>query len=419
MAGLGFSVFPLVVVVLLWGVVAVSVHAFNDVFYVLLLLLMFPATLFSFIMYIGLSVRRCHDFGKSGWLSLWSYVPYIGLIFCIYSIFKKGDTEANVYGSVPNLRRTIFNDLFNQESRSGHMRSYTSRHMFLVVLLAIAIPLLGVFATALGIALSIGSTDQVPQIHTRDVAVASELVHGREEMLALLSSTATSSRVSQTTRSSFVVNILCRDMSSLSGGFGGSGTLLTKDGLVLTNAHVIPQDGNGNPKGTCVVVLPDAQGKVKAIYSGQPVLAPGWSHDYDLAFIKINGPYTNELGLTQGEYPTSFPNIRDLGCVNNTPKLGDKVQVLGYPFISAGGTYLTVTSGEVSSFPDDGTLVTSAKVDHGNSGGLAVDERGCMLGVPSAISNDGSESLGVIYSNAWLLGFANGLPAQDSLTPQN
>jgi hypothetical protein len=45
-------------------------------------------------------------------------------------------------------------------------------------------------------------------------------------------------------------------------------------------------------------------------------------------------------------------------------------------------------------------LVTSAKVDHGSSGGLAVDENGCMIGIPSMISSDGHESLGVIISNS-------------------
>jgi S1-C subfamily serine protease len=52
----------------------------------------------------------------------------------------------------------------------------------------------------------------------------------------------------------------------------------------------------------------------------------------------------------------------------------------------------------VSSFPGDGLIVTSAKISHGNSGGLAVDKNGCMIGVPSMVSSDEAESLGIIYS---------------------
>jgi len=73
------------------------------------------------------------------------------------------------------------------------------------------------------------------------------------------------------------------------------------------------------------------------------------------------------------------------------------VRIFGYPAIS-GGYSLTITDGVVSSFPGEGLIVTSAKISHGNSGGLAVDRHGCMLGVPSLVSVDEYESLGVIIS---------------------
>ncbi len=76
-----------------------------------------------------------------------------------------------------------------------------------------------------------------------------------------------------------------------------------------------------------------------------------------------------------------------------------KVRVFGYPEISGGGYYLTITEGIVSSLPNDGTIVKSAKIAHGNSGGLAVDGHGCMIGVPSMFNGDNAESLGVLISN--------------------
>jgi S1-C subfamily serine protease len=73
------------------------------------------------------------------------------------------------------------------------------------------------------------------------------------------------------------------------------------------------------------------------------------------------------------------------------------VRIFGYPAIS-GGYSLTITDGIISSFPGGGEIVTSAKISRGNSGGLAVDKYGCMIGVPTLVSSDENESLGIIYS---------------------
>jgi putative serine protease PepD len=207
--------------------------------------------------------------------------------------------------------------------------------------------------------------------------------------------------VDQATIAASVVDILCSDGSSDGSGSGGSGTIITSNGLVLTNAHIIPQDSDENPlTDSCAVTLANSQGGVVGIYTGEPIIIPSLSKKYDLAFIKINGAYTNELGITQGTYPTTFPDFPDAGCMNDNVTLGEPVRIFGYPAISAGGYYLTITDGIVSSLPNDGTIITSATVDHGDSGGLAVDENGCMIGIPSAVSSDGSGSLGVIISNA-------------------
>lgn len=223
----------------------------------------------------------------------------------------------------------------------------------------------------------------------------------------------TDSYVSQNTLTSMVVNILCLDDSE-EGGSGGSGTIMTEDGLILTNAHIIPQDYYGNSTSFgCIITLPDPQGKIDSIYLGTPVLIPELSSDYDLAFVRIVAPYENDLGITQGPWPRSFPNFGDTGCANGDPTLGEPVRVFGYPATSGGGYYLTLTSGEVSSLPDDGTIYTSASVNHGSSGGLAVDENGCMIGIPTAISGEDNESLGVIYSNSIIAEFMQALDEDD------
>jgi hypothetical protein len=211
--------------------------------------------------------------------------------------------------------------------------------------------------------------------------------------------------VSQSSIISSVVNIWCYD-SSIDNVVGGSGTLWTSDGLIITNSHIIPQDKNGNPQDkSCMVTLPNLQGGIKDIYVGDPIVIPGLSNEYDIAFIQISGPYTDDYGVYHGPYPTKFPDYPDLGCKNNNVVLGEPVTVFGYPEISDNGNSLTITNGIVSSLPGDGTIVTSAKVAHGDSGGLAVDEDGCMIGIPSMVSSDDSESLGIIKSNSTIGSF--------------
>jgi S1-C subfamily serine protease len=45
-------------------------------------------------------------------------------------------------------------------------------------------------------------------------------------------------------------------------------------------------------------------------------------------------------------------------------------------------------------------IVISAKIDLGNSGGLAVDDKGCFLGVPTLVTYGDSESYGIIIPAA-------------------
>ena len=60
-----------------------------------------------------------------------------------------------------------------------------------------------------------------------------------------------------------------------------------------------------------------------------------------------------------------------------------------------------MTDGVVSSLLlEEGLMITSAKISFGNSGGLAVDGNGCMIGVPSMVVGDENESLGVIISRS-------------------
>lgn len=77
--------------------------------------------------------------------------------------------------------------------------------------------------------------------------------------------------------------------------------------------------------------------------------------------------------------------------------IGDHVSILGYP--SVGGSSLTATDGIISGFEyDSGSrfIKTSAKIEHGNSGGVAIKDSGCVLGIPTFVETGSVESIGRI-----------------------
>ncbi len=223
--------------------------------------------------------------------------------------------------------------------------------------------------------------------------------------------TSSNSQYNQEQIASSVVNIYCPSTVSGEEVSGGSGTIITDDGVILTNSHIIPQDKthiNVDEDG-CLVILPNPiTGQPENIYLATPLVIPTISDDYDLAFMSIHSAYYDEEEQQyRGTYPRKFPAFDDsTRCTNESVKLGEQIRIFGYPAIS-GGYSLTVTDGVVSSFPGDGLIVTSAKISHGNSGGLAVDQRGCMIGIPSMVSSDDSESLGVIISTDLVHEFSN------------
>lgn len=209
-----------------------------------------------------------------------------------------------------------------------------------------------------------------------------------------------------------VVNIICESSSYSIEDSGGSGTMFAEDGMILTNAHIIPHidsDLYVYDYG-CLVTLPNKEtGVAEEIYWAYPLLDDELSDYYDLAFLEIYDVYVDEEGYSYGEYPKNFVEFDDTDrCKTSYVSLGEKVLVFGYPLMG-GGYNLTITEGIVSGYSDEGYLLTSAKIDSGNSGGLAVDEDGCMLGVPSAVLTGNYESLGVIISSEDVISFIDDL----------
>lgn len=203
------------------------------------------------------------------------------------------------------------------------------------------------------------------------------------------------------TTSASAVNVICpyagEEMSFESDGEGGSGVVIHSDGIIITNSHVIPQDEellDVNEEG-CLVLFPDIDtGLPMQAYYADPVVIPGLSDEYDLAMLIITEVYQDKYGNEYGRFPNTFPAVSDEVCQEENIRLGEGVTVYGYPGVT-GGYSLTVTEGVVSSFSPNG-IVISAKIDLGNSGGLAVDDYGCFMGVPTLVNYGEAESYGII-----------------------
>lgn len=205
-----------------------------------------------------------------------------------------------------------------------------------------------------------------------------------------------------------IVNIFCSSKDDKIQS-GGSGTMFIEDGSVLTNYHVVAKTD------ICLVTIPNAtSGAPNEMYLANPLIVPKISEQYDIAFLKITGAYVDEEGNSYGIYPNTFKVFNDgEDCINYTPKLGEGIKIYGYP-ITSGGYNLTITDGIVSSFTDNGLILTSAKVDSGNSGGLAVNEDGCFIGIPSAVQTGNYQNLGVLIPANIILEFINQDSTQDT-----
>ncbi len=180
-----------------------------------------------------------------------------------------------------------------------------------------------------------------------------------------------------------MITALYMDNGSLKKGWTGSGSFISSAGLILTNAHVVLSDlDNKVDMLTIAPTLRDDQ-KPQPTYIAKVVQADS---NLDLAILKIvsdlNG---NPVNLKELNFPPVAMGDSD------KLSLGDRLTILGYPGI--GGDTITLTGGEVAGFTGESGygnrafIKTSATIAGGNSGGLAVNEAGEMVGIPTQLGS--------------------------------
>jgi serine protease DegQ len=153
----------------------------------------------------------------------------------------------------------------------------------------------------------------------------------------------------------------------------GSGVIVSHDGYILTNHHVI--EGADQIE----VALADGRNAKGHIIGSDP--------ETDLAVIKID--LANNLpAITFGHAEQS--------------RVGDIVLAIGNPF----GVGQTVTMGIVSALKRnhlglntfENFIQTDAAINPGNSGGALVDVNGNLIGINSAIYSPNGGSLGIGFA---------------------
>jgi S1-C subfamily serine protease len=165
----------------------------------------------------------------------------------------------------------------------------------------------------------------------------------------------------------FIKSVLVNDY--LSGGTSssiGSGIILDRQGLILTNAHVVDKAAK------ILVILHNGTQLTATLMGSDPIT--------DLALLRVELPKNHHATVLLGN--------------SDRMEIGQEVVAIGHPF----GLGYALTTGVVSGFgttpdpqatPHERVIQTSAAINPGNSGGPLVDKEGQVVGINMAVMAGG------------------------------
>ena len=152
----------------------------------------------------------------------------------------------------------------------------------------------------------------------------------------------------------------------------GSGVVISNDGLMLTNAHVVQvtdQQGNAIDDLTFTVKMFDGTVRSATVL--------GASADYDVALLQLDD--TSNLSPLALADTSSIRVGDDVVAIGNALDLGDS------PTVTTGiVSALDRSLQESDAITLHGLIQTDAAINHGNSGGALVNSNGELIGINSA-----------------------------------
>ncbi|MBB5964165.1 S1C family serine protease [Planomonospora venezuelensis] len=193
-------------------------------------------------------------------------------------------------------------------------------------------------------------------------------------------------------------SVVSIEVKSGQGGSEGSGVILTEDGMILTNNHVVDSAAQG---GQLTVKFSDGKTATARLVGTDPAT--------DLAVIKAE----NVSGLTKASLGDS-----------DQIKVGDSVLAIGSPLGLSGSVSAGIVSaldrtlnvggerrqqlppgwggeqqGGSTATTIGGAIQTDAAINPGNSGGALVNTQGQVIGINTAIATNGGEgNIGVGFA---------------------
>lgn len=195
-----------------------------------------------------------------------------------------------------------------------------------------------------------------------------------------------------------IVEIICSSNARQDSFQQGSGTLYKTDDasqpyVVWTNLHVVKTDDGSNPQ--CAIAI---HPNISSSFQYLVFSAVGYKYiDSSTDFAELTPSVTTGKNAGSLSDLAKYSIQRSDFKLCQNPSTGEGLVVLGYPAV--GGSTLTVTEGIVSGFEYSSGVKyakTSAKIDHGDSGGLALLSSGCVLGIPTYVESGQLESIGRI-----------------------
>ncbi|PJF27896.1 MAG: hypothetical protein CUN53_02330 [Phototrophicales bacterium] len=160
----------------------------------------------------------------------------------------------------------------------------------------------------------------------------------------------------------------------------GSGTIVDPAGYIFTNYHVI--EGGSD---FAILMIEDIAEQPVLTYFAQPVT---FAEEFDFAVLQIDRDQNGRQ---------LDPNTLNLPFIQLSPQpvdIGEPIHVFGFPgvgdnfLVFTNGTITTIQNGDVGGQRIPVWNQTDAEISPGNSGGLAVNNQGFMVGIPTAVQSE-------------------------------